>query len=480
MNITAPASTVSARASCPALPWCLLLLLAGAGLAGCAGVPTGRGTPDAFPTSDVEPVTLKCGAAAFIVSLNDDDDNDNNRADLRQAVAPATEDNIREFIFSHPTADAVYVADIIILATHQTAVGTRVRAYKQDLRTAFAFNTTHPTSAAAPLKLCLEGILTSGLLNDIGFEYQFYQNGKPLPCGGFVTGTVVDVNAKLAVAQGRGTAFARNRKLLITAAGNATGTVAPAGAGRTEWTYDVPANVTLATPALLATAVTAGATVTAVANRDRDQLRLNVHATGHRIEAHFPINVTSPQHTVVTNGNNGFNITTGWLDANQGQFSLVPVYRINYRLLDQFRNPIKDSAYGTRTPQIRENIGTVMTSPVPPVQAWIANGLQWSPNWTDHPDGTFTDRIEATDVNKDLVVVPFPGFPGRRMFAANLQAVGGVLLNLTGPHVWELSVNGAGVANGTANTFSSTVVNTRPRGGGIQIQLRSTYRVVPQ
>ena len=480
MDYSAPTPLPPAGTGRPTAPCLLLLLALGASLADCAGVPTGRGTPAAFPTRDVDPVTLTCGPASFIVSLNNDDDNANGIPDLREAINPATEDNIRELIFSHPTADAVYVANIFIIPTSKSAVGTRVRAYEKDHKTAFTFNTRHPTSVATPLKLCLEGILASTQVNDIGFEYQFYQNGKPLPCGGAVRGTVVDVNARLVVATGRGTAFASKRKLLITADGNATGTVSPAGAGTIDWTYDVPANVTLATPNQLATTVTAGTTVTAPGNRDLDQLRLNVRATGHRIEAHFPINITSPLHTEVTNKHNGFNVTTGWLDANQGQFALVPTYRVDYRLPDQFREPIKGSAYGTRMPQVRENIGNVMTSPVPPVQAWITNGLHWSPNWGDKPDGTFTDRLEALDVDKNLVVVPFPGFPGRRMFAANLQKANDVLLRLTAPHDWQLSVNGAGIADGTANTFTSTVSDAQKHGGGIEIQLQSIYQVVPR
>ena len=113
------------------------------------------------------------------------------------------------------------------------------------------------------------------------------------------------------------------------------------------------------------------ANVTAANHLDQDQLRFNVRTAGQAIEAHFPINLTSPQHTSIRGPRRGFNVVTGWLDANRGSFTLVPTRRIRYRMLDQFRASIHDSAYGTRMPQIRENIGNILTSPVPAVQTWI-------------------------------------------------------------------------------------------------------------
>jgi len=340
----------------------------------------------------------------------------------------------------------------------------------------------HPTSAANPLKMYLEGIKTSGNVNDIGFEYQYYKNNQPL-CGGGAQGTVVDVNAQLKVKRGRGTNFSRYRKMLITASGRASATVKPANAGQHVWTYDVPANVNLPTANLLTTNVVARASVTAANHLDQDQLRFKVKIPGQAIEAHFPINLTSPQHLSITGGR-GINYLSGWLDANRGSFQLVPTLRIHYRMLDQFRAPIHDSAYDTRTPQIRENIGNVLSSSIPPVQAWIRPpppaGLGWTPTWKNKPGGTFVDKIEALNVNKNLVVVTATG--GRRMFHPVLQAQGGVLMQVSPPatHIWQMSVNGTGFVNGTANTFSSTVANTRQHGGGTQIQIRSIYQANPQ
>ncbi len=460
---------------------CILVFLSGACvlLVCCAGIPAGPGRPDAFPTRDIGSVTAVCKQITFIVSLNDDDDNANRRQDRREGPNPATEDNVREFIFAHPTADAVYISDVVTTADNRSAVGIRVRGYQADRSSAFVYDTTHPTSATNPLKMYLEGIQASAQLDDIGFEYQYYKDNQPL-CGGGAQGTVVDVNAHFSVPRGRGTSFRRHRKMLITATGRAGAALTPANAGRTGWTYDVPANVSLPNADQLTTDVVANAAVTAAGRLDQDQLLFNVYGPGHRIEAHFPINLTSPQHTQIRRGRRGFDVQTRWLDANRGRFTLVPTRRIRYRLLDQFQRPIRDSAYGSRTPQIRENIGTVLTSPIPAVQNWITTGLSWSPNWIDKPQGTFTDRIEATNVDKSLVVVTAPG--GRRAFHAQLQNQGGVLMQIVPPatHIWQLSVNGVGIVDGTANTFSSTVAATRQQGGGTQIQIRSTYQAIPQ
>lgn len=462
----------------------LAAFLVGTGtlLNSCAGIPVGPGSPRDFPTRDVGSVTAACRQVPFIVSLNDDDDNANRRPDLSERTNPATEDNVREFVFTHPTADAVFISDVLVVADNTSAVGSRVRGYKSDRRSAFAFNSMHPTSAANPLKMYLEGIKASDRANDIGFEYQYFRNNRPL-CGGGSQGTVIDVNANFNVAAGGGTNFSRHRKMLITATGQASATVGPANAGRHIWTYDVAGNVGLPTANQLNTNVVARANVTASNRLDQDQLRFNVRIAGQAVEAHFPINLTSPQHTSIS-GSRGFNFQTGWLDANRGSFTPIPTRRIRYRMLDQFRASIHDSAYGTRMPQIRENIGTVLTSPIRSVQTWINTpppvGLSWTRAWINKPRGTFTDMIQALNVNKNLVVVTAPG--GRRMFDPVLRTPGGVLMQVAPPatHIWQMSVNGAGVVNGTLNTFSSAVSQTRLRGGGTQIRIRSIYRANPQ
>ena len=90
------------------------LIGAGTLLSSCAGIPVGPGVPNDFPTRDIGSVTAACRQIAFIVSLNDDDDNANRRADLSERTTPATEDNVREFVFTHPAADAVFISDILI------------------------------------------------------------------------------------------------------------------------------------------------------------------------------------------------------------------------------------------------------------------------------------------------------------------------------------------------------------------------------
>ncbi len=262
-------------------------------LAGCAGTPVGPGNPAAFPTRDVSAVNLACARVSFIVSLND---NDNNRPDLREALAPATNDNVRELVFTHPTADAVFVADIFDLAT----------------------------------------------------------------------------------------------------------------------------------------------------------------------------------------GRRGFNLTTGWIHANQGQFALFPVYRIDYRLLDQFRRPIHDSAYGTRTPQIRENIGNVMTSPAGARAGLDQQHPAVEPE-LDRQAGRHLHRPHRGDRHRqehDRRALPGQSRPpdvrpraperGRRPAPADRAPLLAALRQRRGRR------------GRTANTFTSSVSAVRPQGGGRQLQFTSTYRANPR
>ena len=452
-------------------------------ISGCAGIPVGYGTPDKMPTRDVGTVDAACSQVAFIVSLNDDDDDVNRKLDLSEGINPTTEDNLREFVFSHPSADQVYISNIIVIATNMTAVGSRVRGYSTDRSTPLTFDTKYPTSTANPFKMYLEGISTSGVSNDIGFEYQYYKDQTPV-CGGGAQGTVVSLKARLVVARGRGANFSKNNKMLITAQGKASAVVVPANTGQKQWSYDIAGNIRFSSANQLLTDVIAQTNPTMPNHLDQDQLRFKVKVAGQVIEAHFPINITSPMHTSIRGRRRGIDYRSNWIDANKGRFTLMPNIRIRYLMLDQFRASINESAYGTRVPQIKENIGNVLTSPIQKVQTWInappPTGLSWTSNWRDKPRGRFTDRIQARGVNKDLFVVTTPS--NRRMFHQTLQNTGGVLMEVTPPasHIWLMSVNGAGVVNGTLNTFSSRVIDTQVKNGGTQIRIRSTYRANPQ
>lgn len=446
------------------------------------------GTAERFATRDLEIVRPACDPVVFIVSLNNDDDDLNGREDRKQRRISPTDDNLRQFTFKAPAAfpgaAKVYVAEPVMVATGTSAVGrtNRVRGYRDDRRTAFEFNRLYDL----PLTLYLEGVKVSDRKQDFGFEYQFADaNEKYLPCGGGAQGTVVNVEAGLKVEKGDGKRFRKHDKMLIGADGRASAVVQPAGFQTIAWSYDGTA--TVAPPNRPATALTAGLVPTNVARRDRDELRFRVTEAGLHVEAHNPVNITAPVHADPISGwTNGRPKDSPrrpqncrqYFDANRGTFSLFRTH-IDYRLLDQFHDPIKESAWGTRVVQVRENIGNVMTSPLPAVRAWIQQQLRWTQNWKTKKNGKIEDKLRAFGLPKDVTLAPRnPANPGRRRFHPTLRAVGGVLFNLgTGRHEWEASVNGDHPTVVTQNQLSVVVHDTCAGPGDTNIQLRSTYQI---
>lgn len=422
-------------------------------------------------TRDSVAIEVACAPVTFIVSFNEDDDNDNRRRDYQERISPTEENNLREFIFNLIGRDEVFIAEPTIIATGLSAISEdkRLRAYNTDKQTSFDFTRNHHV----PVTMYLEGIKTSGARNDIFLEYQYFRGGTP-DCGPGAQGTVVDVDANFAAPADGGSSFKKANKMLITGTGQANATLAPAGIGTTEWTYDGQAR--LPTPDQLSTAFNADTIYTPVNRMDRDLLRFRLTDNGQIIEAHHPVNLTAPIHLDADKSD--FTYTSGWLDANVGTFDAVGLVRIKYQIQDQQRERIKESAYAGRVPQVKENIRNVLTSSIDSVAKWIRQELDWTPAWTDKPSGIFRDRIEARDINKDIIVETTP--TGRRMFYPILQAVGGVMMHVSPPHhhIWELSVSGRNATAGTQNTFSTVTDTTRLRGGGIQIKIRSRYVVV--
>ncbi len=433
---------------------------------GCAT--TISGSAKKFGTMDIGALSVRCQPFTFITSLNDDDDNQDRQVDRRGAIAAAFEDNLRRFDFDHPGASEVYVAAPVRVPDQTPVLNVRVRAYQADKSTPFDFTRNH----AVPVTMYLEGIQTSSRREDIGFEYNYFlANGQTL-CGDAPTGTIMEVRARFRTRGGGGAPFDRHRKMLIGGRGEGNASVEPATIGTTTWSYD--GDATLATPDQLVTGFRAGLTFTPPVLIDGHRLRFEVDEGGQRIRASHPVNLTAAQH--LSANRSGFQYTSPWYNANRGRFTLIPTRRIRYTILDQARRPIRESAYAGRKPQIRENIGNVLTSPIPAVMAWIRNDLNWTRDWKDKTGGRFTDRIQALDISKD----PFTqSVAGRVSFHPSLQVVGGVLMQVMPPatHEWQLSINGDAIAVGTRNPFSS-VVNATRQGQGVEIQVRSTYRVV--
>jgi hypothetical protein len=415
--------------------------------------------------------------AAFLVSRNSDDD-ERHRPDDRdrgRSSLHALENNLRPLRFRGETRAVTVEVAAPVDATGKAQEGRRVRSWKEPFAGGrFDFTARHPL----PATLNIEGKEKSRGEDDTVYRFVFYDAAGAGVCEGQLPGTVVLVEAKLLVTGGG--APDRNRKLLILGVGRTEATLTPAVALDPEWHY--PGGSTFSDPHALATDFTADSLFTPT--MDRDTLRLVLTSRhGQKIVAHRPLNLTGPRAVTVKTGGSFTRETPGWLDANQGTFSLFHE-TITYTMRDQFAEPIRESAYGGATPQIRENIGNVLQSGIGTVAAWIATQLQWTQAWRDKPAGEFTDLLRIQEITKDVirraVMLPGGGPAGRYEFDPILQA-GGSMTQAAPSHIWYLTVNrreGTAIrVEATHNAFDVTAFQTQPAGGGIQIRLRSRYEV---
>ena len=441
------------------------------------------GPPDKVKSLDVGPVYVSCQPADFIVSLNDDDDDGDGVRDCKEAIT-AQEDNLRRFCFDNLEAIAVRIDEPVLMQNGSRALNVRVRAYDSAGRP-FDFGILHQT----PVIMYLEGIKASKAVRDIGFQVHYYADILFLfeICTADVVGTVVDVKPKFSAKRMGGSAFQQRSKMLVTSLGKARAALKPANVGPTLWSYDGQA--TLATPASLRTDFRAGQTFTPVAQRDRHLLRFRVTRAEQSIEAYQPVNLTAAVHlTAEGRFASGFDVTTAKFQSAHGQqFTLIPTVGrshkpvlIQYKILDQFRDPITESAYAGKAPQVRENIRSVLTnSNIEQVRTWIQSALHSTDQWKTKKNGKLVDMLQAQAIPKSMFTVS-PG--GRRQFHSSLQSVGGVFLSLSGnqSHEWQLSISGAAIHTGTRNSFSVTTAARQEVSGSVEVKIRSQYQVRTQ
>ena len=446
-----------------------------------------------FKTRDLVSISVSCDPITFIVSLNDDDDNNSGAPDYTKKLplkdksgAIVQEDNLRQFDFNMPGAASVEISQVVDRNTQKPVVGSgkRVRAYKEDKQTPFSFG-LHPV----PVTMYLEGVnQPSPKLDDIGFEFEYFkdQQGKHSLCGHTAVGTVVKVAADLIVQSSKGADFKKNNKMLITSQGKATVTVTPAGSMKPEWFTDDPLG-TFDDAKAFTTRYEAGPGE----NQGRVRVKLTAASTnpaGQVIDAWIPVTASAPSHLQLKSGAQSSVTTVVSSDAGTGSLDLISIV-FPYQILDQDRELLQQStAYGERVPVVRENIKAVLTSPLPAIQSWIATGLKHTADWIDKPGGEIDDRIEITGLNKDYLVVP-KTTPWR--FSALVDHVGGVVMEIPAgsSHIWFLGVKDPkapgivwGVKPGTNNTFSSTVTAIQTAGRGAsrrvrEIEITSSYNV---
>jgi hypothetical protein len=407
--------------------------------------------------------------------------------------------NLRKISFVNPDADSVYVVNPVLVADGKDARGQRVNGYSDTNDTAFRFLEKVPL----PADLYIEGLRRSSGKNDIGFEFQFFK-GETALCGGGALGTVVALDATFQIPEGNGAPFKDHQKMLVKAKGTAKAKLKPRLNVDKEWSYR-DETAPFAKPTEWKSSFLAPNQVSA----DRDDevvFEINPRAAklrGQIIEAFIEAICTAPTTVQLDAPFQGPPPTVLYQPRKKFVLDLFN-FRIVYEMLDQFGDGIKaESAWGGCTPVCRENIGSVLRSPLPRVHAHIQQNLKHTPNWKVKRDGTINDRIK---VKKLSIKVITEVVAGQRRFLAPLLVpitpTAPVLMDLGpgGTHIWFVGVKrrhvydgsareeefrtgqGAGFPQVTANTFSARVVDRHPVGAGanprIDLSFQGFYTVV--
>lgn len=153
-------------------------------------------------------------------------------------------------------------------------------------------------------------------------------------------------------------------------------------------------------------------------------------------------------------------------------------FKITYQIQDQFRHPIKQSAYAGKKPMIKENIGLpgVLSSNVPKLQKYINTKMGWTKKWKSKKSGEFRDMIK---VHK----IPIKYFnelrSGMKHFNHLMDDIGERIMFTNTTHQWSLSTSKKAIVAATQNTFASSVSDTMTpaTGGSKRIKIRSVYTV---
>jgi hypothetical protein len=422
-----------------------------------------------FKMRELVPISVTCSPVVFIVSLNDD------------------KDDMRQFDFNLASSPKVAIQQVVEIPSSKPAVGPtrRVLAYEADKKTPFKFGLR-----TVPVTMYLQGVRRpSARPDDIGFEYSYYkdQAAKQELCGATAVGTVLKVDPAFDVNPFGGASFQKRNKMLIDGEAEARVKVTPAGIVTPQWSTDDPLGV-FSAPQSFQTHYDAGVVPTPPGNQGYVRVTLTGVATqpaGQAIQETIPVTLSAP--TILQLGAGATSPAQNVVAANTGTGVLdLLAVSFPYEILDQNGVSIHaETAYAKRVPAIRENIRAVLSSPISPIQNWIATGLKSTNDWIDKISGKFTDRIEITSLDKDWIVVLVKG---QRRFIAAADHPGAVIIEIPPPstHIWYLGVripSGAvvwGIQEGCHNTFSSTVTRVTPATAGAvvrEIQITTIYTV---
>jgi len=260
--------------------------------------------------------------------------------------------------------------------------------------------------------------------------------------------------------------------MLVTATATATATLKPNVGATYAWTYDGDGTFTPNNGAT--TRFDAGTTFTTAAQVGH-RVRVAVTVGKQVLRASRKVTLTAPRELKASGRfKAGFNYTTGLIRPGQTKVTLAPrKAKVRYQILDQFKKPIHDSAYGGKAPQVRENIGAILTSPLARMRTALTARRAtpiWQSGWANKKKGSFNDALKFLKLPALHLMEKLPG--GWRWD----PALGAAVLSLgNATHAWELSVSGQVAKQATWSTFGTNELARQA--ANRSRSYRSVYRV---
>lgn len=437
-------------------------------------LPTSSTVIDEFADADSQDVGIikvGCDPVKFIVSLNDDDDNEDDTEDLSDVIDPDLENNLREFLFDHAKAAEVFVSEPVIIPSRDPAISVRLRAYNKDKRTPFDFSANH----SVPVTMFLEGIAEGDEKDDLAFEYQYFKKDGEALCGADAKGKVAKAKMKLSSVKKKDPKLLSKGKITVQI-------VDKPKANAYAWSYD--GSGAFDNAAKRKTKFTAGDVLTPRRLRDTQLVRCTLTFPAGNILLTAPLNVTQPR-TVTT-------ATTGALPAvnsnvvrtqnirtedrsRQINFFLLR-YHVDYIIRDQFGDKITESTRGGAKVTIREVVPLVsdIAAGLEDLQAFFDRKIRTNTTqaWKVKLDGKIKDDLQLGPLTATILRAP------NRTLEIIPRTVGSRLCNMAA-HEWFVSINSDANLEKrvTNNSMDANVLNFQSQANGESVQFTTVYTV---
>ncbi len=259
------------------------------------------------------------------------------------------------------------------------------------------------------IQMDVEGLHVSQSVGDIVGEFTISNAVGSVTCEWRVT--VVDLEVDVDIRRGRGSSFDNHAKMLAGGEGQLTATLRPADAdSEVEWRYE--GDLEFETPEELETAIRAGGEHTSEGARD-EEVEVEVTVLGLTLTRSFPLNITAPLGVAFRDRPSFEDVARVFVNGDRFRFFRDRSW--TGTVVDQFGEPIKESAFARRTLETRTNLNEVLASPLP--------GLDFAPDDWDLLDRDGKGELRARgEVLSIRLLLEDPAAAYRRFHSAILMA----------------------------------------------------------